>query len=185
MANIILITGGSRSGKSSHALKLAEDLPGPRAFIATCPPIDEEMAERIRKHQQSRDAELWETIEEPINLAGTLRALTGYKTMLVDCLTLWLNNMMCECLEYGHNLTETEAADCCRQLLDACAKLDGTVILVTNEVGMGIVPENPMARRFRDLAGRCNQIIASEANTVIMMACGLPIRLKRSCNEPG
>lgn len=184
MANIILITGGSRSGKSSYALKLAEDLPGPRAFIATCPPIDDEMAERIRKHQESRDPSVWETIEEPINLAGTLRVSTEFKTILVDCLTLWLNNMMCEYLEYGHNLTEEETTGCCRQLLDVCAKLNGTIIFVTNEVGMGIVPENPMARRFRDLAGRCNQIIASEADTVILMACGIPVYLKRACDDP-
>ena len=179
MANIILITGGGRSGKSSYAQKLAEDLPRPRAFIATCPPIDDEMAERIRKHRQSRDAVLWETIEEPINLTGALLAANGYKTILVDCLTLWLNNIMHECREWDHDLTEDQVVGCCRQLMEVCAERGGTVILVTNETGMGIVPENPMARRFRDLMGRCNQIIASEADTVVFMTCGLPTYLKR------
>ena len=181
MANVVLITGGSRSGKSSYALQLGEGLPGPRAFIATCPPIDEEMAERIRKHRESRDPEVWETIEEPINLAGALQAGTGYKTVLVDCLTLWLSNMMYS----GSDLqNEEDVSDRCRRLLEACHQRDGTVILVSNEVGMGIVPDNPVGRRFRDLMGRCNQIIASEADKVILMACGLPIYLKRENDEP-
>lgn len=179
MANVVLITGGSRSGKSSYALQLGEELPGPRAFIATCPPIDEEMAERIRKHREAR-GDSWHTIEEPLNLADGIRML-GHRVILVDCLSLWVNNLM---YESRHPLDEEEIAQKCRELLEACDKLDGTVIFVTNEVGMGIVPENPMARRFRDLMGRCNQIVASEADEVILMACGLPVYLKRESDEP-
>ncbi len=177
MAHIILITGGGRSGKSSYAQRLAEGLPGPRAFIATCPRIDGEMDERIRKHQESRDEALWHTIEEPLNLAGTLRNASEHKVFLVDCLALWINNLM---YRAGRPLTEDEIADECREVLSACKQIQGTVIFVTNEVGMGIIPVNAEARLYRDLLGRCNQTIAAGADNVVFMACGLPLNLKGS-----
>lgn len=179
MAEIILITGGGRSGKSSYAQKMAELLPGPRAYLATCPIIDQEMAERCRKHQEARSKAAWTTIEEERDLAGVLSADRTNRVMLVDCLTLWVNNLMYEAEQNGHMMTEENAAEKCRILLAACAKFSGTIIFVTNEVGMGIIPDNALARSFRDIAGRCNQMIAGHADEVIFMVSGIPLFLKK------
>ena len=178
MARVILVTGGSRSGKSRHALTLAESLPGPRAFVATCPPLDDEMRERIRKHRAARRDAAWQTIEEPTDLARVLGASAEFEVVLVDCLTLWVGNLMHEADERGEQMGEDEIEQCCRAVLEACAKRSGAVLFVTNEVGMGIVPENALARRFRDLAGRCNQMVAAAADEVILMVCGIPQPLK-------
>ena len=173
MSNIILITGGGRSGKSSYAQKIAEGLPGKRAFVATCPRIDEEMDERIRKHQDARRESSWDTIEEPLDLVKALRT-PGYRVFLVDCLALWVNNLMYD----DRKLTEEEIAGKCSEVLGACVGLDATVIFVTNEVGMGIIPDNADARRYRDLLGRCNQVMAAGTDVAVLMACGLPLSLK-------
>ena len=178
MAQLILITGGTRSGKSEYARISAEALPGPRAFIATCLAIDDEMRERIRKHQQSRLKSSWETIEEPFDLAPTLRDHTQFNVYLIDCLTLWLNNLMYRAREQGQTLSEEQAAAMAEELVEACSAVTGSVILVTNEVGLGIVPENQDARLFRDLMGSCNQVIARAADEVALVACGLPLKLK-------
>lgn len=179
MAEIIFITGGSRSGKSSYAQKRTEALPGPRAYLATCPVIDEEMAERCRKHQEARSNAAWDTIEEERDIAGVLAADVAHRVILVDCLTLWINNLIFAAEQKGLMLTEEDIAQECRTLLAACQKFPGTVIFVTNEVGMGIVPDNPLSRRFRDIAGRCNQILASFAGEVIFMVSGVPLCLKK------
>ncbi len=178
MARIIVVTGGSRSGKSAYAQKLAESLPAPRAYIATCPVIDEETAVRVRKHQQAREQAQWTTVEETADLAGALRSAAGNRVVLVDCLTLWINNLLFAASEKNEELTEETVAEKCREVLHSCAGLPGTVIFVTNEVGMGIVPDNPLSRRFRDLAGRCNQIFAGGADTVTLVVSGLPLYLK-------
>jgi adenosylcobinamide kinase / adenosylcobinamide-phosphate guanylyltransferase len=178
MAKIILITGGGRSGKSAFAQKTAEALPGPRVYIATCPVIDSEMEERIRKHREARRGKGWETIEETVDLAGVIRRAGAYRVLLVDCLTLWANNLLYEATQRGERFTEEAAACRCRELLDAGGAFPGTVIFVTNELGMGIIPENETARRFRDIAGRCNQEIAAAAATVTLMVSGIPIHLK-------
>ena len=178
MAKVILITGGSRSGKSAYAQKLAERLPGPRAYVATCPIVDAEMQERVKKHQQERGGQQWDTIEETTALRGVLNDADKYQVMLVDCLTLWVSNLMYEAEQQGCRLAEEKIECLCRDILAACRDRSGTVILVTNEVGMGIVPENEVARRFRDLAGRCNQDMAAGADEVILIACGLPLHLK-------
>lgn len=178
MARIILITGGSRSGKSSYAQKMAEDLAGPRAFIATCPAIDDEMDERIRKHREARSGALWHTIEETLDLAGAMLRAPEYQVFLIDCLALWVNNLMYEAHKTGQRIDEEDITGKCREVLAACEQVQGAIILVTNEVGMGIVPDNADARLFRDLLGRCNQTIASGAHEVILMACGLPLNLK-------
>jgi adenosylcobinamide kinase/adenosylcobinamide-phosphate guanylyltransferase len=178
MAEIILITGGGRSGKSAFAEKTAEALPGPRAYIATCPVIDPETEERIRKHRAARRGKCWETIEETVDLAGTIRRSDGCRVLLVDCLTLWINNLLYEAGKRGEIFTEEAAVGRCRELTDACRAFGGTVIFVTNELGMGIVPDNETARRFRDIAGRCNQEIAAAADTVTLVVSGIPLNLK-------
>jgi len=178
VAQLILITGGTRSGKSEYARISAEALPGPRAFIATCLAIDDEMRERIRKHQQSRLQSSWQTIEEPFDLAPTMRNHTQFNVYLVDCLTLWLNNLMYRARERGQTLSEEQAAAMAEELVEACSSVTGSAILVTNEVGLGIVPENRDARLFRDLMGSCNQVIARAAEEVVLIVCGLPLKLK-------
>lgn len=178
MGRIILVTGGSRSGKSTYAQHLAESLPGPRAFVATCPVIDNEMDERIRKHRAARADHDWDTIEETLSLADALTAEPRYGVYLVDCLTLWINNLMYAAELAGGTVTEDGIAEVSQDLTETCRQIDGTVILVTNEVGMGIVPDNALSRRYRDLVGRCNQTIAAEADEVVLVTCGIPLVLK-------
>ena len=182
MAEIILITGGSRSGKSSYAQKLAEAVPGPRAYIATCPVVDPEMARRVEKHRESRKASEWETIEETVDLAGAIRRSMAYRVLLVDCLTLWVNNLLYDAEGRGEVFTEEATAVRCREVIDACGAFPGTVIFVTNELGMGIVPDSETVRRFRDCAGRCNQMFAAAAGTVALVVSGLPLQLKSERN---
>lgn len=178
MARIILVTGGSRSGKSDFAQKSAEALDGPRAFVATCPVIDAEMEGRIAKHREARRGKGWDTIEEPLDLAGAIRRAGRYRVLLVDCLTLWAGNLLYEADRAGKPFTEEAMADRCRELIDGCGAFEGTVIFVTNELGMGIVPDNETARRFRDIAGRCNQAIATAAQKVTLVVSGIPLTLK-------
>jgi adenosylcobinamide kinase / adenosylcobinamide-phosphate guanylyltransferase len=178
MAEIHLITGGGRSGKSAYAQKLAEALPGPRAYIATCPLIDAEMEKRVKKHREARATSAWETIEEPVDLAGVIRRAGSFRILLVDCLTLWANNLFYEAEKRCALFTEEDMIDRCRELIDACGVFTGTVIFVTNELGMGIIPENEAARRFLDCAGRMNQAIAVAAGTATLVVSGIPLLLK-------
>lgn len=180
MASITLITGGSRSGKSAHGQALAESIAGLRVYIATCPVLDEEMAARIEKHRIQRQMSDWLTVEETTDLAAALRQSHRNAVRLVDCLTLWINNLLHEAEKQHRDLTEEDIARLCGELLCVCRELTGDVIFIANEVGMGIVPDNPLARRFRDLAGRCNQILAAGADRVILMVCGLPIDIKNN-----
>jgi adenosylcobinamide kinase / adenosylcobinamide-phosphate guanylyltransferase len=182
MALILLVTGGSRSGKSDYALRLAGALPGPRAFVATCPLVDDETAERVRRHLQARNATEWETIEEQTDIAGALLRNQGFSVFLVDCLTLWINNLMYQALQSGTVIHEEEIVDRCAEVLGVCSSIPGTVIFVTNEVGWGIVPETAMSRLYRDMVGRCNQVVAQAADQVTLVTCGIPMTLKERRN---
>jgi len=182
MGKIILVTGGTRSGKSYFALRRGEGIDGRRCFIATCQvldEVDEEMAERVQTHQQTRDAQRWLTIEEPLAVANIIKE-HQFDVYLVDCLTLWISNYMADCAQRGVAYSEHSAAIVAEELIDIIRKNDGTVIFVSNEVGMSVVPENNLARRFRDLVGLTNRLIAAAADEVVLISCGLPIYLKKS-----
>jgi adenosylcobinamide kinase / adenosylcobinamide-phosphate guanylyltransferase len=178
VARIVLVTGGCRSGKSAYAQQMAESLPPARVFVATCPVTDDEMRRRIEQHRLSRRDRGWETVEEQLDLAGVLRRHTEHNVLLVDCVTLWINNLMYQAEQTSRDLTEADVAERCRQMLEAAARCRGTVLFVTNEVGLGVVPENPQARLYRDLTGRANQIIAEQADMVTLVCCGIPLHLK-------
>jgi adenosylcobinamide kinase/adenosylcobinamide-phosphate guanylyltransferase len=156
---------------------------GPRAYVATCPVIDAEMEERIARHREARAGRGWETIEETLDLAGAIRRAGACRVLLVDCLTLWANNLLYEADRAQVPFTEATVAGRCRELVDACGDFGGTVIFVTNELGMGIVPDNETARRFRDIAGRCNQLIAAAAQRVVLVVSGIPLTLKEQGEE--
>ena len=181
MAELILVVGGCRSGKSAYAQQLAESLPPSRLYVATCPVIDREMALRIEAHQAARSGRGWETVEEPSDLAAVLGRSRPHNVVLVDCLTLWINNLMYARQCQSRELDEDEVAGQCRAMLDAVVGGPGAVIFVSNEVGMGIVPENAAARRYRDLVGRANQVVAARADTVTLVSCGIPWNLKETC----
>jgi adenosylcobinamide kinase / adenosylcobinamide-phosphate guanylyltransferase len=182
VAHVILVAGGSRSGKSDYARTRAEAIKGPRVFIATCPQVDEEMGERIRKHQLARRQANWHTVEEHVNICGALRASQAYDVFLVDCLTLWVNNLLYRAVGQGGTISEEYIVRKCNELEEVCSLLHGTFFFVTNEVGTGIVPEDSQSRLYRDLVGRCNQQVASWANEVVLVSCGLPLVLKSGKN---
>lgn len=172
MAPVIFITGGARSGKSRLAERLAGNFGGSLGYIATGAAGDGEMAQRIARHRQRRGP-AWTTIEEPMELAAALRENDGrFAAILVDCITLWLTNLL---LAYDDS---TRCLDRVRELTTLLPQLTSPIIFVSNEVGMGIVPENRLARQFRDLAGEANEMIAAAADEVHVTFSGLPLRLK-------
>lgn len=178
MARIVLVTGGCRSGKSAYAQQLAESLPPPRLFVATCPVTDDEIGCRIERHRQARRERGWETVEEQIDLPGVLQSHVHHNAILIDCVTLWVNNLMYWADRETRPFSEAEiAARVCRTL-DAAAMWRGSLIFVTSEVGLGVAPENAQARRYRDLVGRANQILAARADSVTLVCCGIPLHLK-------
>lgn len=169
-ARITLVLGGARSGKSTYAESLLADHVGPRLYVATAEAHDEEMAARIAAHQTRRGHEAWRTVEAPLTLAATLESETGPGTaVLVDCLTLWLSNLM----GAGRDIAQEV-----ERLVASLGRLECRTVLVSNEVGLGIVPDNAMARAFRDHAGRLNQAVAGIAERVVFVAAGLPMTLK-------
>ncbi|MEA3363922.1 MAG: bifunctional adenosylcobinamide kinase/adenosylcobinamide-phosphate guanylyltransferase [Thermodesulfobacteriota bacterium] len=178
MAHLTYISGGCRSGKSNYAQELAEGLPGKRAYVATCPRIDEEMEQRIAHHQQQRSDRDWETIEAPLNLIEAVEAASHFDVLLIDCLTLWINNLLYAAEQEGPPLTEQMIREQCIELVNICRKTDQTIIFVTNELGMGLVPIDPVSRRYRDCLGRCNQTIAQLADKAVFMVSGIPLTLK-------
>ena len=173
MAETILITGGTRSGKSRLAEELAARRGTPRLYLATGRAGDVEMAARIARHRERRGEE-WQTIEEPLDLAGVLTGHDGwFRAVLVDCVTLWLTNLF-----FHHAEESGPVLEEVRRLATLLPTLQSPVILVTNEVGMGIVPDNSLARKFRDLAGETNEILAAAADEVYVTFSGLPLKLK-------
>jgi len=176
MSQTIFITGGARSGKSRFAEQLAVAYGAPLGYLATAQSLDDEMGQRIQKHQQRR-GDAWQTVEEPLHLGQALADIDGeFNAILLDCLTLWLSNLLLqEELSAG---TEDRIVEEVRQLAATLGNMTTPVIIVSNEVGMGIVPENRLARIFRDIAGRANQIIAATADEAWLVASGIPLRLK-------
>jgi adenosylcobinamide kinase/adenosylcobinamide-phosphate guanylyltransferase len=164
---IVLLLGGARSGKSRIAQSRAEARSGALVYLATAEALDTEMADRIAKHRAERGSR-WRAVEVPLELPEALRRENG-GVVVVDCLTLWLSNLL---------LGEHDVAAATDRLIAALDDTTGTVLLISNEVGLGIVPENALARRFRDEAGWLNQRVAAGASEVLFVAAGLSLRMK-------
>jgi adenosylcobinamide kinase/adenosylcobinamide-phosphate guanylyltransferase len=165
----VLVLGGARSGKSAHAEALGAAHGGPLTYIATAQALDAEMRERIACHRARRGGS-WRTLEAPVDLEAALAAAAGPgRFVLVDCITLWLSNLM-----HAHADAEASVERLCAALCD----LAGTIVLVSNEVGLGIVPDNALARSYADQAGLMNQNVATAAGKVVLMSAGLPQILK-------
>ena len=168
---ITLVTGGARSGKSAFALELAKQY-DTRLFIATAQAMDPEFEARIRRHREERQ-ERFSTIEEPLDLAGAIRSLPkGPAVAVVDCMTVWLGNLM------HHQGADREDAPAITAFFEAIDAPPCDLVLVTNEVGLGLVPPDPVSRLFRDLAGFLNRKTAMRADAAYLVSCGIPLRLK-------
>ncbi|MFZ1745397.1 MAG: bifunctional adenosylcobinamide kinase/adenosylcobinamide-phosphate guanylyltransferase [Nitrospirales bacterium] len=170
-SRLIFVLGGARSGKSSFALQRGK-AKSPRAFVATGEPFDHEMASRIQKHQRSRGRG-WVTIEMSTRISEWLAEQgSGYPSIVVDCLTLWLNNLLREKVRPSQVPTHVRA------FLRSARACPGQIVVVSNELGLGLVPGDVISRSFRDVAGRMNQLVAAEADEVYFLVSGLPLRLK-------
>lgn len=166
---VTLVLGGARSGKSRFAEKLVEESGLDPVYVATGQALDVEMKARIVSHQ-ARRGENWRTIEAPLDLSAALVSVsTEQKAVLVDCLTLWVSNLM---------LAKADIEPECEKLISVLGRLPAPFVLVSNEVGMSVVPENKLARKFRDHAGDLNQKVAAVASRVYLVAAGLPVELK-------
>ncbi len=168
---IIFITGGCRSGKSRYALDYANHHFSKKFYLATGEPLDEEMARRVENHKKVRGPE-WQTIEEPVEIVNRIEHHGDEGVILLDCMTLWLSNLL---IKWDDDQRVTDEVG---KLTDALQKIHSSFIIVSNEVGMGIVPADPLSRRFRDLSGIANQRLAQQADTVIFMVSGIPLFLK-------
>lgn len=169
LRNVTLVLGGARSGKSAFGEKLVAESGLAPVYLATSEPRDDEMVTRIAHHRARRGSE-WTTLEEPDDLEGALqRVAQSGRVILVDCLTLWITNLM---------MAEDDIAVRSAALCSVLADIGGPVVLISNEVGLGIVPDNRMAREFRDHAGRLHQDVAAIADTVYFIAAGLPLKMK-------
>jgi len=170
---VALILGGARSGKSRYGLGLAAPFPAPRLFVATCEPRDAEMEARIAAHQRERGSE-WTGREVPLDLAATIDAAQGaYGVILVDCLTMWVTNLMTQA---DANKGRIQSAG--EHLAETLARTTTPTILISNEVGWGIVPDNPLGREFRDQAGWLHQRLARVADLVVLVVAGVPLLVK-------
>ncbi|MCK5708231.1 MAG: bifunctional adenosylcobinamide kinase/adenosylcobinamide-phosphate guanylyltransferase [Candidatus Aureabacteria bacterium] len=171
MKRIIFITGSVRSGKSDLAVRLAKERSKKVVFLATCKPADDEMRERVDKHKKERPKD-WGTIEEEKEIASVIANSKADQTIIIDCLTLWISNLLMS------GLTEQEIKEKIGELIDALQKTYSTTILVSNEVGWGIVPENKIARMFRDIMGRLHQRIGCVSDEVYLVVSGIPMTIK-------
>ena len=173
MKEVIFVIGGCRSGKSRFALETADGISEEeKFFIATCVPHDAEMEQRVERHQKERGPN-WQTVETPVHLSRAVAACSRHaEVVLVDCLTLWISNLMLE-IEDDETIRERIA-----ELVQSFNSANCPVVLVSNEVGAGIVPENMLARRFRDLVGAANQAVADRADRVVWMVAGIPVIIK-------
>lgn len=178
---LILVLGGARSGKSSFAEKVASDISNNVTYVATAAVLDSEMARRIQNHKNNRPKH-WHTIEETIELISVIEKIKNNETViLIDCLTLWLSNMLLNSIPAsGIAWPEKESyiLKKVKQLTIASKHTSGTVIIVSNEVSLGLVPDNRLGRSFRDVTGLANQIIAKHADKVYLLAAGIPLELK-------
>ncbi|MBE0500533.1 MAG: bifunctional adenosylcobinamide kinase/adenosylcobinamide-phosphate guanylyltransferase [Desulfuromonadales bacterium] len=173
MGRLVLITGGARSGKSGYAQKRVEAYPGNLLYVATAEARDEEMAARVAQHRSERGAR-WSSLEEPLLLAERLPlAARGCAAVLLDCLTLWLSNLM-----EAHGANDAAIMAAVDALVTRLRDLDVDLYVVSNELGSGVVPENRLARRFRDLHGLLNQKFAQAADEAWLVVAGLPLKLK-------
>ena len=172
MKKIILVLGGARSGKSHHAVELAKQINKRTVFLATMEFIDEEIKERIKIHRQNRPAE-WQTVEEGKNVDKIMLNLSCLcDVVIIDCLTNLVSNLLLELNDV------TKVRDRIKELMDIISKIDFTVIIVSNEVGCGVVPETPLGRKFRDIAGLANNLVAKYADEVYLMTAGIPLCIK-------
>ncbi|HBO84702.1 MAG TPA: bifunctional adenosylcobinamide kinase/adenosylcobinamide-phosphate guanylyltransferase [Deltaproteobacteria bacterium] len=167
-SRLIFVTGGCRSGKSKYALKLAESMNGRKLYLATGEPFDEEMAERIKKHKKERGNN-WTTIEEPINVIDAVKKNKRCDVILLDCLTLWISNLL---------MKDSRLKKIIVNLISTCKHSKANIIIVSNEVGLGIVPDNELARKFRDIIGLANQRIAAASDDVYFVVSGIPLKIK-------
>lgn len=192
MSNFTLITGGARSGKSTFAEKYAAHLGLPVIYIATAQVYDDEMARRVEKHRQQRP-EHWQVIEEPYAIQNALTEIQNEDAViLLDCVTLWLTNLLLNGLkpspdsDFSEALTSEAEENILNEVQKVALlaqKITPHVIMVTNEVGQGIVPENALARAYRDLAGRANQLLARQADLLYWIVAGYPVEIKKSGQE--
>jgi len=177
MGKIILILGGARSGKSTYAIELAKGPDKKVAFIATCLPLDKEMKKRIEIHKRQRPSE-WQTFEETKDISTLLKKIgSHFNVVIIDCLTLFISNLLSE------GLDDKDIVGRVNNTLNLLKLKKCKSIIVSNEVGLGIVPRNKLARRFRDLAGKVNQMVAQKAENVFFMASGLPLKIKGGRDE--
>jgi adenosylcobinamide kinase/adenosylcobinamide-phosphate guanylyltransferase len=191
---ITFITGGARSGKSSFALKEASKFEGQKAYLATAETLDDEMRARVERHKNERGPN-WDTYEEPVEITEGLKKIKDkYNVIVLDCLTLWLSNLVCRNLNCdkevdvliemlkniravpGSPLRQTQNSELCKG--EAPPRPRSRLFIISNEVGMGIVPENELARRFRDLAGILNQKVAETADEVYLVTAGIAMKIK-------
>lgn len=170
-SKITFITGGQKSGKSNFALKLAEDESARLCYVATAQALDDEMRERVKRHKEERSPK-WNAIEEPINIVNTVRKnKDDYDVFIVDCVTLWLSNLM---MSKG----DDDILNMVKDFLSTVRTTKVHVIIISNEVGYGIIPENKIARRFVDLSGSANQLIAQNSDDVFLMTSGISQKIK-------
>jgi adenosylcobinamide kinase/adenosylcobinamide-phosphate guanylyltransferase len=169
----MLVAGGARSGKSTFALNICNEMPGRHVFIATAQAFDDEMRDRINRHREKR-GQGWDTLEESMEITARLGDIDDYDSViLVDCMTLWLNNLF---MKYESD--DEKIYQKIDNVIEALADVRGKVVVVSNEVGMGIVPENKLSRRYRDAAGYMNKRIGKIAKKVVIILVGLPLILK-------